>query len=153
VSLYTAGTVKKSRREKEQEVVEAKKREEEANAAKAYAEFLDAFESEDVGKKNAASSFVKSGEGFAPAAPRGQSERRPHIASTRVSNRVRGLASVFILIFYDHDQSPSPLSMVPKPKGKRAMDTFLEEIKRSVLERAAHCIYETKLVFQRASRT
>jgi U2-associated protein SR140 len=103
VSQYTAGKVKKSRREKEQEAAEAKKLEEEANAAKAYAEFLDAFEGEDVGKKNAASSFVKSGEGTTYTVSRGQSERRLHTAPTRHSNRVRGLNPVFIPIFHDHD--------------------------------------------------
>jgi len=59
LSQYTSGTLRKSRREKEQEAAEAKKREEEINAAKAYAEFLDAFEGDDVGRKSA-STFVKS---------------------------------------------------------------------------------------------
>jgi U2-associated protein SR140 len=59
LSQYTAGKVRKSRREKEQEAAEEKKREEEESAAKAYAEFLDAFESEDVGKKKTGSNFVK----------------------------------------------------------------------------------------------
>ena len=39
--------MRKSRREKEQEAAEIRKREEEADAAKAYAEFLDAFEGEE----------------------------------------------------------------------------------------------------------
>ena len=41
-------------------------------------------------------------------------------------------ASPYLLIWQPrlHDQSPSP-PMVPRPKGKRAMDAFLEEIKRS----------------------
>jgi hypothetical protein len=51
--------VRKSRREKELEAAELKKREEEESAAKAYAEFLDAFESEDGGKKKTGSNFVK----------------------------------------------------------------------------------------------
>lgn len=59
LSQYTAGKVRKSRREKEQEAAEVKKREEEANAAKAYAEFIDAFEGEDVGRKKTTSNFVK----------------------------------------------------------------------------------------------
>jgi U2-associated protein SR140 len=42
--------VRKSRREKEQEAAEIKKREEEADAAKAYAEFIDAFEGEDANR-------------------------------------------------------------------------------------------------------
>ncbi|KAF8236588.1 hypothetical protein L208DRAFT_1421976 [Tricholoma matsutake] len=123
VSQYTAGKVKKSRREKEQEAAEAKKREEEANAAKAYAEFLDAFEGEDVGKKNAASNFVKaSGEaGAAYTAARGQPERQ---------SRASGAAHVL-------NRSSSPPSTAPKPKGKRAMDAFLEEIKKEQAEREA----------------
>ena len=56
---YAAGVVKKSKREKEQEAAEAKKKEEEADAARAYAEFLDAFEG-DGRKANAA--FVKAGQ-------------------------------------------------------------------------------------------
>lgn len=55
---YTAGVVRKSRREKEQEAAEAKKREEETEAAKAYAEFIDAFEGD--GRKSG-STFVKAG--------------------------------------------------------------------------------------------
>ncbi|KAJ3817105.1 hypothetical protein F5880DRAFT_1512055 [Lentinula raphanica] len=50
LSQYTAGTHHKSRREKEHEAAEAKKREEELNAAKAYAEFIDAFEGGDVNR-------------------------------------------------------------------------------------------------------
>lgn len=60
VSQYTYGKVRKSRREKEQEAAEVKKREEEANAAQAYAEFLDAFEGEEVSRKKTGSMFVKS---------------------------------------------------------------------------------------------
>lgn len=51
--------MRKSRREKEKEAAEAKKREEEENAAKAYADFLDAFEGEDAGRKKAGSTFVR----------------------------------------------------------------------------------------------
>lgn len=95
MSQYAAGKVKKSRREKEQEAAEAKKREEEANAAKAYAEFLDAFEGEDLGKKNPASTFVKSGEARpAYTAPKGQSERHFASSAPNVLNRVRELSSV-----------------------------------------------------------
>lgn len=155
MSQYTAGKVKKSRREKEQEAAEAKKREEEANAAKAYAEFLHAFEGEDVGKKKPAASFVKSGEaGPAYTAPRGPSERQSHASgTTNVLNRVRRLALVqpsSSLNIYEYDQSSSPPSAAPKPKGKRAMDAFLEEIKKLVLERTVFT--RLKLVFQRASR-
>ncbi|KAJ3480042.1 hypothetical protein NLI96_g8641 [Meripilus lineatus] len=62
LSQYAHGTVRKSKREKEKEAAEAKRREEEENAAKAYAEFIDAFEGEEVNRKKAASTFVKSGQ-------------------------------------------------------------------------------------------
>ncbi|KAF9469903.1 hypothetical protein BDZ94DRAFT_1206868 [Collybia nuda] len=124
LSQYAAGKVRKSRREKEQEAAEARKREEEANAAKAYAEFLDAFEGEDAGKKKHSSSFVKAGADsttiYLPAAAHG-TEHKTHGQSTLYSNR-----------------SPSPPSnLAPKPKGKRAMDSFLEEIKKEQAEREA----------------
>ncbi|KAF8070642.1 hypothetical protein FPV67DRAFT_1561398 [Lyophyllum atratum] len=113
LSQYAAGRVRKSRKEKEQEAAEAKKREEEANAAKAYAEFIDAFEGEDVGRKKGGTSFVK--------------------ASTESRDSAcRALEHLLIR------SSPSPpLNVAPKPKGKRAMDAFLEEIKKDQAEREA----------------
>ena len=61
--------MRKSKREKEKEAAEAKRKEEEENAARAYAEFLDAFQSEAVDRKKGGSSFVKAGEGssYAPS--------------------------------------------------------------------------------------
>ncbi|KAF9523996.1 hypothetical protein CPB83DRAFT_886523 [Crepidotus variabilis] len=59
LSHYTSGTLRKSRREKEQEAADAKQREEEENAAQAYAEFLDAFEGEEVARRKIGSGFVK----------------------------------------------------------------------------------------------
>lgn len=66
--------MRKSKREKEKEAAEAKRREEEENAAKAYAEFLDAFQGEAVDRKKSGAAFVKAGEGatYAPLA-RGKS--------------------------------------------------------------------------------
>lgn len=71
MSKYTAGSVRKSRREKEQEAADAKKREEEASAAQAYAEFLDEFEGEGSGRKGG-TAFVQaeSKSVYAPSAPR-----------------------------------------------------------------------------------
>ncbi|KAG5638878.1 hypothetical protein H0H81_009181 [Sphagnurus paluster] len=111
LSQYTAGTVRKSRREKDLEAAEAKKREEEANAAKAYAEFIDAFEGEDVGRKRGMTSFVKAfSDSKAVYAPEKALQDRHQRSGHR---------------------SPSPPSSnAPKPKGKRAMDAFLEEIKK-----------------------
>ncbi|KIK67195.1 hypothetical protein GYMLUDRAFT_238518 [Collybiopsis luxurians FD-317 M1] len=115
LSQYAAGTHRKSRREKEQEAAEAKKREEEINAAKAYAEFIDAFEGEDVGRKSSGN-FVKaeSGSKYVPNL-KASADGRP-----------------------SDSKSPSPpLHNAPKPKGKRAMDAFLEEIKKDQAEREA----------------
>ncbi|KAJ7217830.1 hypothetical protein GGX14DRAFT_438446 [Mycena pura] len=113
LSQYTAGTVRKSRREKEQEAAEAKKREEEADAAKAYAEFIDAFDSDPNAK---GSTFVKA------------DSKSAYVPASRnfAEGSSRGWA-----------RSPSPVSNAPKPKGKRAMDAFLEEIKREQAEREA----------------
>ncbi|KAI0785670.1 hypothetical protein C8Q75DRAFT_775888 [Abortiporus biennis] len=118
LSQYTQGTVRKSRREKEREAAEAKKREEEENAAKAYAEFLDAFESEESNRKKQGSTFVKSGqEGvYVPSAPSAM--------------RGRGESSRTASMFTQDHRPLSPPAAVPKPKGKRAMDSFLEEIKK-----------------------
>ena len=55
--------MKKSKREKEKEAAEAKRKEEEEQAAKAYAEFLDAFDADDSAptRRSAKSkSFVRS---------------------------------------------------------------------------------------------
>ncbi|KAG6903083.1 hypothetical protein C0995_006270 [Termitomyces sp. Mi166 len=119
ISQYASGTVRKSRREKDQEAAEAKKREEEANAAKAYAEFIDAFEGQDATKRSAGPSFVKSSTESKAAYSHGAS----------LDNSRSGSAM---------NRSPSPLpSNAPKPKGKRAMDAFLEEIKKEQAEREA----------------
>ncbi|KAF7361714.1 hypothetical protein MVEN_00515100 [Mycena venus] len=114
----TAGTVRKSRREKEQEAAEAKKREEEADAAKAYAEFLDTFDTDHSARKST-SNFVKadSKSAYVPA-----SKDFSEGSSRLTSGKAR---------------SPSPVGP-PKPKGKRAMDAFLEEIKRDQAEREAN---------------
>lgn len=78
--------MRKSRREKEQEVAEAKQREEEANAAKAYAEFLDAFEGEDVAKRRPGGNFVKSSvESGAAYVPSIQAHQEPQPRRTRPS--------------------------------------------------------------------
>jgi U2-associated protein SR140 len=80
LSQYTAGKLRKSRTEKEQEAADAKGREEEANAAQAYAEFLVEFEGgEGIGQR-AGASFVKA-ESKAAYTPSIQaSERRPQPA-------------------------------------------------------------------------
>ena len=61
--------MRKSKREKEKEAAEAKRREEEENAAKAYAEFIHAFQGEEVERKKTAASFVKAGQEAVYAPP------------------------------------------------------------------------------------
>ncbi|KAJ7200693.1 SR140 protein [Mycena rebaudengoi] len=114
----TAGTVRKSRREKEQDAAEAKKREEEASAAKAYAEFLDAFDTDDTARKSGLN-FVKA------------DSKSAYIPVSK--NISEGSSSR-----HGKARTPSPVqASAPKPKGKRAMDAFLEEIKRDQAEREA----------------
>jgi U2-associated protein SR140 len=73
--------VKKSKREKEKEAADAKRKMEEEHAAKAYAEFLDAFDADDgaPARRNAKSrTFVRSsrdsGTAYAPSGPSPRSE-------------------------------------------------------------------------------
>ncbi|KAJ7594034.1 hypothetical protein C8J56DRAFT_1002045 [Mycena floridula] len=111
-----APTLKKSRREKEQEAAEAKKREEEVSAAKAYAEFIAEFDGED---RKTGGAFVKADSKslYVPAGFRILGAEEPSRSSYR-------------------NKSPSPPA-APRPKGKRAMDAFLEEIKKDQAEREA----------------
>jgi U2-associated protein SR140 len=87
LSHYTAGKVRKSRREKDQEAAIAKKREEEANAAQAYAEFLDAFEGEEVARKKAGSGFVKADSKmvYAPSVPSSERRALPRVSFVTVT--------------------------------------------------------------------
>ncbi|KII92895.1 hypothetical protein PLICRDRAFT_155797 [Plicaturopsis crispa FD-325 SS-3] len=121
LSHYAQGTVRKSRREKEKEAADAKRKEEEEHAARAYAEFIDAFEGEDGGNKKSGGNFVKADtkDAYAPSIK---------LQSEGPSRLPRG--------FEDEDRRPSsPTLASAKPKGKRAMDSFLEEIKREQAER------------------
>ncbi|EIM81231.1 uncharacterized protein STEHIDRAFT_67204 [Stereum hirsutum FP-91666 SS1] len=122
LSQYAQGTARKSKREKEKEAAEAKRREEEENAARAYAEFLDAFEGEEVSKKRTGANFVKSG-----GSKEGQDVEVYRPSQHRVENTSRSARAI---------QPPSPPAE-PRPKGKRAMDAFLEEIKREQADREA----------------
>ncbi|KIJ67954.1 hypothetical protein HYDPIDRAFT_83661 [Hydnomerulius pinastri MD-312] len=126
LSQYAQGTVRKSRREKEKEAAEAKQREEEENAAKAYADFLDAFEGEDAGRRKSGSNFVRaSGDSKTPYQPSTKNSRE-------ASSRTRAFRDEM-----EERPQPSPSSGAPKPKGKRAMDSFLEEIKKEQAMREA----------------
>ncbi|KAI0344684.1 hypothetical protein BDW22DRAFT_1077777 [Trametopsis cervina] len=113
LSQYAQGTLRKSKREKEKEAAEAKRKEEEENAAKAYAEFLDAFQGEGIDRKRAGATFVRPGQ---------DSVYTPSVRKAESSHKAQ--------MFQEPSAPPSPPSVVSKPKGKRAMDSFLEEIKR-----------------------
>ncbi|KAL7281696.1 LOW QUALITY PROTEIN: hypothetical protein ACG7TL_005014 [Trametes sanguinea] len=118
-TVFTQGTVRKSKKEKEKEAAEAKRKEEEEQAARAYAEFLDAFQGEGADRKKGGSTFVKAGQdaAYAPSA--------------------KAKASMSRAFEQPSMRSPSPPPAAPKPKGKRAMDSFLEEIKREQADREA----------------
>ena len=89
LSQYAQGTVKKSKREKEKEAAEAKRKEEEEHAAKAYAEFLDAFDADDrdsapARRSSKTSSFVRSSRDSGTAyTPSGLSRSEAHPRSMR----------------------------------------------------------------------
>ncbi|KAG8690549.1 hypothetical protein FRC11_010801, partial [Ceratobasidium sp. 423] len=117
---YSQGVVRKSKREKEKEAAEAKKREEEEQAAQAYADFIDAFDSEGPRQKSRSG-----GGGFVRAG--GEGSYKP---STGRSVFDEGSSKPSF-----KDRAPSPGPAKPKPKGQRAMDAFLEEIKRDQAER------------------
>uniref|UniRef100_D8Q920 CID domain-containing protein n=1 Tax=Schizophyllum commune (strain H4-8 / FGSC 9210) TaxID=578458 RepID=D8Q920_SCHCM len=110
--------LRKSKREKEQEAAEAKRKEEEENTKKAYAEFVEAFDGPGPSRKAATNAFVRAGE-RPPQAP----SEKPIPTGPSAGRRLPSM-------------SPPPLAP-PKPKGKRAMDKFLEEIKRDQAEREA----------------
>ncbi|VDB87336.1 unnamed protein product [Peniophora sp. CBMAI 1063] len=120
MNVFAHGTVKKSKREKEKEAEEKKQREEEEYAKKAYAEFVEAFEGEDTDRSRPRNAFVRSskeeGRTYAPSAPRAQASRTMRA--------------------FEKSRSPSPVGPA-RPKGKRAMDAFLEEIKREQADREA----------------
>ncbi|KEP48437.1 putative RNA recognition motif [Rhizoctonia solani 123E] len=116
---YSQGVVRKSKREKEKEAAEAKKKEEEEQAAQAYAEFIDAFDSEAPKQKS------RSGGGFVRAG--GEGTYKPSSGKSAFEEGASRSS------FKDRPSSPGPIK--PKPKGQRAMDAFLEEIKRDQAER------------------
>ncbi|KAJ1304679.1 hypothetical protein OPQ81_005818 [Rhizoctonia solani] len=117
---YSQGVVRKSKREKEKEAAEAKKKEEEEQAAQAYADFIDAFESEAPRQKSRSG-----GGGFVRAG--GEGAYKPSSGRTAFD---QGASKPNF-----KDRAPSPGPAKPKPKGQRAMDAFLEEIKRDQAER------------------
>ncbi|KAJ9124211.1 hypothetical protein QFC22_001009 [Naganishia vaughanmartiniae] len=111
-------------------------------AAIAFAEFEEAFNGD--GAETAprgGTSSGRSGNGYPPRGPQssraggfvragadgsGPSAYQPPTRQIPTGPSRRGMTSNF--------RSPSPEPLKPKPKGKRAMDSFLEEIKRGISE-------------------
>ncbi len=138
MTQYTSGKLKKSRREKEQEAAEAKKREEAANAAKAYAEFLDAFEGED---RKTHSTFVKAGtaaeSGPTYGHPAASSERKHH-GRNKVSFIVAfWWDGVFIIFSLLHRQTQLLLS----PRANVQWMLFLKKLN------GQYCLHSVKMPY------
>jgi U2-associated protein SR140 len=123
LSSYATGIVRKSRKDKEKEAADAKKKEEEERAAQAYAEFLDDFEGADAKRKASTTTFVRSGQ-----APLGHREHAPDPANGSKSSALEHHSNRLQDEIANMAAASSASSS--KPKGKRAMDAFLEEIKR-----------------------
>jgi U2-associated protein SR140 len=102
LSQFAQGTVRKSKREKEKEAADAKQKEEEENAAKAYTEFLDAFDGEEAGRKKTGSAFVRSanddGRAYAPSMPKAQASSRSMRAFERVCDCASDLEDVLTML-------------------------------------------------------
>lgn len=123
--------MRKSRREKEQEAAEAKKREEEANAAQAYAEFLDAFEGEDAGRKKAGSSFVKAGTesaaAYTPATKHAERQSHGAFGSNRVCNTF--LRCSLLRCLCTTSLRLPHLTLHPNPKEREQWTHFLKKLR------------------------
>jgi len=93
LSQYTQGTSRKSKREKEKEAAEIKRKEEEEHAAKAYAEFLETFEGggDDAKKKGFVRSSTDSGVAYLPPAV----SANPPAASSSRSNPMAVVSIAF----------------------------------------------------------
>ncbi|KAH8828231.1 hypothetical protein DL96DRAFT_1798159 [Flagelloscypha sp. PMI_526] len=119
LSSFQAGQHRKSKRDKEKEAAEAKKREEEEANARVLDEYRETFEGNEVGNRQRPAAFVAAGSSGA-------------YSSSFHGSRSRAPPS-----------SPPPSSQ-PKVRGKRAMDSFLEEIKRDQAQREAKFGYQAQ---------
>ena len=120
--------MKKSKREKEKEAAEAKRKEEEEHAAKAYAEFLDAFDADDSApprRSSKSSSFVRpSKDSGAAYIPSGLSRSDAHSRPMRAFE-----ASKVCQPIHEHDihymTSVSVSSSCAKAEGQTCHGCFL----------------------------
>ncbi|CAG7854691.1 SubName: Full=Uncharacterized protein {ECO:0000313/EMBL:CCA66408.1} [Serendipita indica DSM 11827] len=104
VVAFTQASARKSKKEKEEEAAEAKRREHEREATQVFEEYVADFAT--APRARGAIGFVKAGE----------SASGVKISTSKV--------------FDDDVEMKANSSIAQKPKGKRAMDAFLEEIKR-----------------------
>ncbi|KAG8869981.1 hypothetical protein FRC20_000529 [Serendipita sp. 405] len=105
IVAFTQATARKSKKQKEEEAAEEKRRQHELEFSQVFEEYVADFSTAPRAKGSIG--FVKAGE-----APKGPKNR----VSTAFDD--------------DHEQTPEMELIAQKPKGKRAMDAFLEEIKR-----------------------
>ncbi|EJU04323.1 hypothetical protein DACRYDRAFT_105385 [Dacryopinax primogenitus] len=120
IQHFTSGSVRKSKKDKEKEAAEAKAREEEERAKAAYAEFLDDFASGPVDKREG-KGFVRAGQsGSAPPNARGRGPVKANMAWDEEK---------------PEESAPAMGGARHYTKGRRAMDSFLEEIKRDQASR------------------
>ncbi|BEI99492.1 hypothetical protein CcaverHIS631_0405350 [Cutaneotrichosporon cavernicola] len=119
---FAHGVTKKTKKDLEREDEERKRAEEEAATQRALEEFSRTFDGPETGpslpslrgeRSGGGRTFVRAGEAT------GISAAVPNIAADRERERERTA---------DRFRLPSP-PRAPKPRGKRAMDAFLEEIK------------------------
>ncbi|RXK39026.1 hypothetical protein M231_03756 [Tremella mesenterica] len=127
--VFALGNTKKSKKDLEREAEERRKKEDEEAAKLVMAEYEEAFEkpsgSTTRNRFVPAGGFVKAAATPVPVIPKGPKS---------MENIPRGPAAMG----YGRPTRPSPPKQPspppgPKPRGKRAMDAFLEELKRSCL--------------------
>jgi U2-associated protein SR140 len=130
LSHFTQGSVRKSKKDREKEDEERKAREEEEKAAQVLAEFVDAFESEGPKRTKTGGGFVRAGAGvsYNPASRSGMAPPKGPAAMLQQEPVGKQCAKEYRDLMYVQEST----SNVPRPKGKRAMDAFLDEIKRLV---------------------
>ncbi|KAJ3183952.1 U2 snRNP-associated SURP domain-containing protein [Gaertneriomyces sp. JEL0708] len=135
LNTFNVGINRKTQFQKQKEEAEQRKKEEEEEAAKVYAEFVASFDDDDTRPKG----WVKGGTIvptvlYEPGSERSQPADPPAKALYKPMPFVKAGASVTPL---KPPRLPSPeLEVKPtRPKGKRNLDEFLEELKRGQEER------------------
>ncbi|KAI8991388.1 hypothetical protein BDF20DRAFT_812241 [Mycotypha africana] len=141
IQAFTVGSQKKSAFQKHKEELEQKKQQENAEAAKVYAEFVASFE-ESKPYKLGISSFVKSG----TLQPKNSvfDDKSSDEVSTAKSSQFKPMSFVkagesafgktattsATIPSTESAQENAPVKLNSKPQKKRNLDSFLEEIKK-----------------------